>query len=280
MNKKEIKEHYEEFGFVIVKNLIDFEKIQKYKKYFIENQDSEIWKSPPEVVEKIPLLKYRWEVFKDDKTIRKFLNNKKLLQVAKTVLEYRKPKLHLSIIPWSSYGQDWHTDGNDENEKLFNVELHPKASFTGRVGAWIALDKITLESGPFTYIPKSHKIDYKKDDLFLSLKEKYEKTLIENNFVVFENGVLKNQIKTEPPDAFAVDLLSVKYAEFINHIYVPELLKNGFKQEAFLPECGDVLFWGPRLIHKAVRSQEGVLRPSIIGHYYRPIKIKYPKIMV
>ena len=267
MNLNKIKNDYNEFGYVIINKLIDKETISGYNKYFLKNKDLDIWKSPPEVVKQIPLLKYRWQVFRDDDYIKNFLYNINIIEIVQCLLEIENPNLFLSIIPWESYGQDWHCDGSDADTELFGVKINPTSNFKGRVGAWISLGDIVFESGPFAFIPKSHMIDYHNDDLYLSLKEKYEKEILKDQNFLYKNPIIDSSIKTEPPNAFAVDELSIKYSRFINDIYVPALLKNGFTQETFLPQTGDVLFWGPKLLHMAHRSTEGFLRPSIIGHY-------------
>lgn len=251
------KKNFYEHGFVILQNLIPVDKLERYKTYYEEN--NHLWKNTKEEME-ISGWEYSSEIHTKDKNVYDFLNAPELKSVIAFILDGKEPKLHLSLIPWFSVGQSWHFDS--VVAELFGVRQDHDYNLehSGHVGAWIALDVITVESGPFGYIPDSNNFDYLNDKTFLSFKNEYEEQILIKNGWSRDDDLSKLLSSQE---------ISAKYTEMIYEFTKLMLSSGFFKEKMFLASPGDVLFWSGKTIHCAHRSTPGFLRKNIIGHYHQ-----------
>lgn len=68
------------------------------------------------------------------------------------------------LTSWVSSGQQWHQDVRvplpDRDPRYF--------------GAWVALDTITIESGPFRVVPGSHLWDFDMEEFYKGTEHRYE----------------------------------------------------------------------------------------------------------
>jgi ectoine hydroxylase-related dioxygenase (phytanoyl-CoA dioxygenase family) len=111
------------------------------------------------------------------------------------------------------------------------------SSLPGRYmcGVWVALEDVTLESGPLFYYPGSHKMpEYN----FSHIKETADPTTYENY---------------------------KEYEDFMEAL----LPVTGFKKEIFLAKKGDVLIWSSNIIHGGMPVlTSGLSRWSQVTHYF------------
>lgn len=250
------KKHFDEQGFVILQNFIPVEKLEQYKTYYQEN--NHLWKRTEED-QKISGWEYRDNMHTEDEYISNFLNSKEILDIVSVLLDGNKPNLHLSLLPWVSVGQDWHYDSVIADFFGLYEDRHYHRMHKSHVGAWIALDKIEMESGPFGYIPASNNFDYLNNPYFLSFKKEYEENLLRQ-----ENCSQADDLSKIFPN----HRIAREYAVMMSK-FVEKSLEEGFlKPEVFLAQPGDVLFWSGNTIHCAYKSLPGFFRKNIIGHYH------------
>jgi len=102
------------------------------------------------------------------------------------------------------------------------------------IGAWVAFEDITADSGPLIYCPGSHRSPW---------------------FTEFTNYPQTN-LRTSGSE------VSVRYHDWIDKE------SRRFDQKTFLARKGDVLFWHPMLFHGGAPIQRaGATRKSLVIHY-------------
>jgi len=143
--------------------------------------------------------------------------------------------LHFNLSPFTSTERGWHQD----------EYLNPPETYGRYIAAWIAVDDVPEDSGPFEFIAGSHKLPtVSREKVMPYLKQQY-------------------QLGYSPNYDW-----SVHSAMFVNPAYFFKFAASGNKVTKFLGKKGDVLLWHSRLIHRgAPPVRPGVRRPGIIGHY-------------
>ena len=146
--------------------------------------------------------------------------------------------LHLCLTGWMSSQRGWHQDDY----------LNPDFVNSWYAAVWIALGDIHPDSGPFEYIPGSHRWP-------LMRGEKVRQYLTEEELTQKTAGTRINHWE--------------KYAErFVNPAIDGEIVSFGRPTVKFLAKRGDVLIWHGRLIHRgATPNVPGMERRSLIVHY-------------
>ncbi len=144
--------------------------------------------------------------------------------------------LHLALSGWVSTERNWHQDDY----------LNPPFVNSWYAAVWIALDRIDPASGPFEYVPGSHRWPLLRGEnvrRFLTDEER-ERT---------EHGV------NHWP----------KYSErFVVPAIEAEIARRRVPPRTFLADKGDVLIWHGRLMHRGtLAAQPGRERRSLITHY-------------
>jgi hypothetical protein len=144
--------------------------------------------------------------------------------------------LHLALTAWISTERDWHQDDY----------LNPPFVNSWYIAAWIALDRIDPGSGPFEYLPGSHRWP-------LLRGEKVRAFLTEEEHARRDGGT--NQWP--------------KYSErFVTPAIESEIARRAIPSKTFLGEKGDVLLWHGRLMHRgSMAAERGRERRSLITHY-------------
>jgi hypothetical protein len=144
---------------------------------------------------------------------------------------------HLALTAWVTTGREWHQDDY----------LNPDFVNTWYAAAWIALDDIAPDSGPFEYVPGSHRWG-------LMRGARVRAHLTEEELTRVEPAHGMNQWP--------------KYAErFVTPAIEAKIAGCGIPVVPFLGRKGDVLIWHSRLIHRGSPGQPGRLRKSLITHY-------------
>lgn len=136
--------------------------------------------------------------------------------------------VHLNLSGWVSTKRDWHAD----------TYLNPDHVGDYYAAVWIALGDVHPDSGPFQYVPGSHRWN----------RLSYDK--------------IKNHIDVTDPEwpAHSETLLTPLVQE--------EIVKRGAEVVTYLPKRGDVLIWHSRLYHRGtVPNVEGAYRPALIAHF-------------
>jgi Phytanoyl-CoA dioxygenase (PhyH) len=139
--------------------------------------------------------------------------------------------MHLNLTGWVSTERRFHQD----------TYLNPPHVTSHYIAAWIALDDIHPDSGPFQFVPGSHKWPtITREKLFQFMPESWQgrddwPTLTQD--AVAE--VLESEIKTRKA-------------------YI----------HSFLPKKGTVLLWHSNLVHQGSNPKvPGTRRKSFISHY-------------
>lgn len=146
--------------------------------------------------------------------------------------------LHLCLTAWMSTQRGWHQDDY----------LNPEFVNSWYTAAWIALGDIHPDSGPFEYIPGSHRWP-------LMRGEKIRNLLTEEELSRRAPGTGFNHWE--------------KFSErFVTPAIDYEVAMFGKPPVPFLAKRGDVLIWHGRLIHRgAIPKIQGMERRSLIAHY-------------
>ena len=115
------------------------------------------------------------------------------------------------------------------------------------IAIWIALEDITLESGPLHYYPGSHKLKYVMNRDYGNIGTKYK-------------------------------LGTKSYTDYENHI--EEIItKSKLKKEIFRAKKGDVFIWHANLLHGGEKVMNKTsTRKSMVFHYYSKDSICFHEI--
>lgn len=146
----------------------------------------------------------------------------------------RSVALNLNLTGWVSTERQWHSDSY----------LSPEEVGDGYIAAWMALDAISSDAGPFECLPGSH--------LWPVL----------TRGVVFERLTAAEQADPDWP----------WFTEgWVAEHWETERAKRGVEPVQFLGERGDVLLWHPNLVHRGSRPLvPGTERRAVIAHYSAP----------
>jgi len=139
--------------------------------------------------------------------------------------------LHLNLTGWVSTERNWHQDDY----------LNPPYINSWYAAVWIALDDIHEDSGPFEFVPGSHRwplMRSHKVRMFLTPEERDH-----DNWP----GLAER---------------------FVNDVAEEEIVKRGLKTKKFLAKKGDLLIWHGRLMHRgSYPNIPGMERKTLISHY-------------
>lgn len=138
--------------------------------------------------------------------------------------------LHLNLTYWRSTERDWHSDNY----------LNPPEVGGYYAAVWMALGDIHPDSGPFEYVPGSHRWPALRRDLVLR--------------ALGEDG-------TDPDWPWRSEQLLAPLVD-------AEIARTGATVERFHAAKGDVLIWSSRLWHRGSRANvPGMERRALISHY-------------
>jgi ectoine hydroxylase-related dioxygenase (phytanoyl-CoA dioxygenase family) len=139
--------------------------------------------------------------------------------------------LHLCLTGWVSTERDWHQDDY----------LNPPFVNSWYAAVWMALGDIHPDSGPFEYVPGSHRWPLMRGDK-IRARMPWRQATQPNWPAVSESFVVP-----------AVEA---------------EIERRGAIVRPFIAKRGDVLIWHGRLLHRGSKpKQPGMMRNSLICHY-------------
>lgn len=139
--------------------------------------------------------------------------------------------LHLALTGWVSTERAWHQD----------TYLNPDYLWSHYIAAWIALDDVHEDAGPFEFVKGSHRWpSLRRERLFAFLTR-------------------DEQLSPHWPTTTQGDVARVCEAE---------MKRRGATVTRFIPKRGDVLFWHSNLLHRGSPPRDpNRLRKALICHY-------------
>ena len=139
--------------------------------------------------------------------------------------------VHLNLTGWRSTERNWHQDGY----------LNPDSNKDHYVAAWIALDDIHPDAGPFEFIPGSHrKYGAIRHDLMLDALEPHERG---SDWPWHSERLL-------------------------TPMFEALMARDRVIPARFYATKGDVLLWHSRLLHRGSAPKDTTLeRRALIAHY-------------
>jgi hypothetical protein len=138
--------------------------------------------------------------------------------------------VHLNLTGWRSTLRDWHQDGY----------LNPDHVADYYAAVWIALDDIHPDSGPFEYVPGTHRWPAIRQDLMLR--------------ALHEDG----QSPTWPE----------RSEQLLTPVFERRFEEEGRQTHRFHAHKGDVLIWHARLAHRGSPPRnDQLVRKALIAHY-------------
>jgi ectoine hydroxylase-related dioxygenase (phytanoyl-CoA dioxygenase family) len=141
------------------------------------------------------------------------------------------PLLHLNLSGWVSTERAWHQD----------TYLNPPEVGDHYCAAWIALEDIHPDAGPFEYIPGSHRWPVLSREMVFA---------------------------TLTPEEQADPGWPRTTEGWVGEHWEGVIEEQGARSAVFLAERGDVLFWHPRLVHRGSMPRDPSLtRKALIAHY-------------
>ena len=139
--------------------------------------------------------------------------------------------LHLCLTGWVSTERGWHQDDY----------LNPPFVNGWYAAVWMALDDIHPDSGPFEYVPGSHRWALMRGDKVRAYMPPKQ---------------ARSPVWPQLSESFVVPTIDA------------EIKRKGGEVRAFLAKRGDVLIWHGRLMHRGSKpNRPGMPRKSLICHY-------------
>jgi ectoine hydroxylase-related dioxygenase (phytanoyl-CoA dioxygenase family) len=136
--------------------------------------------------------------------------------------------VHLNLTGWVTTGRDWHQDSY----------LNPAHVGDYYAAVWTALDDIDPRSGPFQYVPGSHRWPQ-----------------------VTQSRIGRLFDLTDP-------LWPRKTEHLLTPLFAKEIEARRAEVIDYVPARGDVLIWHGRLLHRGSVAQiPGLQRRALIAHY-------------
>lgn len=139
--------------------------------------------------------------------------------------------MHLNLTNWASTERNWHQD-DYLNPPLLNAHY---------AAVWMALDDIHPDSGPFEYVPGSHRWPVLRGHKVRQLLPFHQR--------------------------FRRDWPSLTQDQ-VSRLIDQEIVRRGAQVRQFIARKGDVLIWHSCLVHRGSEPrQRGMPRKSLITHY-------------
>jgi hypothetical protein len=146
--------------------------------------------------------------------------------------------LHLSLTGWISTERNWHQDDY----------LNPPFVNGWYCAAWIALDRVGEDAGPFEYVPGSHSWPLLRQQKVLACMSEAEASEL--------HPVSRTPVWPKKSERFVVPAIEA------------EMAARGAEVRQFVAEKGDVLIWHGRLLHRgSLPRSRDAFRRALIAHY-------------
>jgi len=233
-DKKSIHDHFEKFGYVVIKDAINTNKIDAFIDSYesIRNQPLFVYYSQSIHVSTRPKLNAHGFIQESMQNASRLTFFKKFSQSFQSCIYDKNVSAALTAISGENQHVSWQnmffdkSTGTIEHQDSWYLDTEPAGNL---IGAWYALEDIHIDSGAFFVFPESHKIGLIDRDVY----QKHD------GYVTAVNEQIKN-------------------------------LKINKKSMTLCK--GDILLWHPYLIHGAdTCTDESLSRKSFTSHFY-PIK--------
>ena len=137
---------------------------------------------------------------------------------------------HLNLTGWKTTTRAWHQDSY----------LNPVHVGDYYIAAWIALETVNPDSGPFQYVPGSHRWPQVTQEKIM-------------------NALKPEERNHSWPTASE---------RILTPLFTKEIERRGATVRSYLPNRGDVLLWHGRLLHQGSMAKDPtLLRRSLIAHF-------------
>lgn len=207
---------WREFGYLILPKFIPEPLVNLYVNLREKLPDPDGWRN------ECPYQEYS--------EIRAICTYRPLMDILKSLIGHEM-MLHLNSTGWVSSERNWHQADY----------LNPPHVVSHYLGVWFALDDIHPDSGPFEFVPGSHKWPLLRRERVLR----------------FSDPKLLNN----PSWPTITD-------EIVAPVIEKEIMERGAKRKQFLGKNGDVLIWHGSLVHRESKPTiPGMTRKSLIAHY-------------
>jgi hypothetical protein len=214
------QEFWRDNGFLIKPNFIPHNLIDAYCEEFKRNLNEQERKGGYPTP--IPYMQHN--------SIKDLCLYKPLTDKLKELIGYEMG-MHLNLTGWNSTERNWHQDDY----------LNPPHVSSHYLAVWFALDDIHEDSGPFQYIPCSHKWPLVRRDKVLSF--------------------------VSPSEAHSPAWPSTT-ERFVVPAFEEKMRQENLPQKEFIAKKGDVLIWHAGLAHRGSSPKNPDLwRKTIITHY-------------
>jgi hypothetical protein len=141
--------------------------------------------------------------------------------------------LHFTLNGFKSTERGWHQDDY----------LNPEDTLARYAAVWMAMGDIDPDSGPFEFIPGSHKWPCMR-------REKVK-------------AFIKPEIRNDPSNFW---ICASEY--YVNKAVESHMKVTGSKAEQFQASKGDILIWNAKLMHRgSIPNNPELVRPALICHY-------------
>ena len=229
----DIKNIYNEQGFILIRNLIKEKYISevlnsleifKKKNTFYYTQNNHNWVKSGELTKEGHLINSIQSPTKQNNCGRLKLDIKEIIASVEISKKLQEINGSLRFVNWQNMLFDKST-GTIDHADTWYLDTKPRGQM---IAAWIALEDINESAGRFFVYPKSHK---------LNIPENFNQKINSN----------------------------IEYVNFINQFL------NNQKLERYAPEMkkGDVLFWHPFTIHGSLSQIDSKYsRKSLTAHYH------------
>lgn len=136
--------------------------------------------------------------------------------------------MHLNLTGWVTTTRDWHQDSYLNEPEVGDYYA----------AVWVALGDVHPDSGPFQYVPGSHRWPQVTRDL------------------------IGRHVDLRDPQW-------PRHSEAIlSPLFTEEIERRGAQVVTHLPKRGDVLVWHGRLLHRgSIANVPGAYRPAFIAHF-------------
>jgi hypothetical protein len=204
-------------GVVIVQNFFPEELLVQYEKCWVESNSDRPrgWPDP------IPYTRHP--------ELRDLFCYKPLADLLETLIG-EPAGLHLNLTGWVSTERDWHQDSY----------LNPPWVGDAYAAVWISFADIHPDSGPFQYVPGSHRWPQVTRQKILNALDPDQR---DHRWPKFSEIILSPLFENE---------IKERNVEVVTH----------------LPKRGDLLVWHGRVLHRGSKANvPGMERRSAIAHY-------------
>ena len=213
------QEYWRRYGYLIIENFIPQDLIDRYCKRFLKDTLS---------IGKIGYLSPTPYLEVDE--IKNLCLYPPLLDKLRELIGHEMA-MHLNLTNWKSTQRNWHQDDY----------LNPVSVNAHYAGVWFALDYIHPDSGPFEFVPGSHRWDVCRQEKILS--------------------ALPPEIRSDPDWPWHAE-------KILNPLYDAEIERQRVQTVTWCGKKGDVLIWHAWLLHRgSLPRNPEIVRPTIITHY-------------